>query len=235
MNNKIVIIITVLLPFFAKGQVVSDAKLWTSVAISKEVNDFEFSFEEAWRLNENFTHTDKIFTELGAEYKVIKGLALGLGYRFNKENDYEDRTYIINHRIDFNATYKYKINDVKLAVRTKLQSENGPPDDISPAYWRNKFTASTSFKKDFTPYVAYEFFYQFNDQQIINRNRLSLGTKYDFNKKSSIKLFYTFENRFNTDKPQHNHIWGIGYRYQLPKSKRKKEEEQQLQNESLIR
>jgi len=226
MNNKIIIAILVLCPLFAKSQVVNDAKLWTSVSISKKVNDFQFSFEEAWRLDENFTHTDKIFTELGAEYKVIKRLYLGVGYRFNKENNYEDQTHIINHRIDFGITYKYKIKKIRLAARTKLQTKSAPPNDINPTYWRNKLTVSTSLKKVFTPYMAYEFFYQFNNQQVITRNRFALGTKYAFNKKSSIKFFYLFENRFNTNNLKHNHIWGIGYRYQLPKSKRKKQEKQ---------
>ncbi|MCO6501256.1 MAG: DUF2490 domain-containing protein [Vicingus serpentipes] len=232
MNKKIIILIIILFPLFTESQVVSDAKLWTDVSIRKEVNDFEFSFEEAWRLDENFTHTDKIFTELGAEYKVIKALSLDLGYRFSKENKYEDKTYLINHRIDFGATYKYKINNIKLAVKTKLQTKSAPSDDINPTYWRNKLTISTSFRENFTPYLSYEFFYQFNDQQVINRNRLSLGTKYDFNKKSSINLFYTFENRFNTNNLQYNHIWAIGYRYQLPKSKRKKQEEQSSEDVS---
>lgn len=199
------------------AQVVSDAKLWTSVTVNKKYNDFKFSISEELRFNENISHVDKVFTELGVQYKVsaVKGLYLGLNYRFNRDNDYESENYDFNQRIDFSLAYKYKLNDFKLSFRTKMQSKTAPSNENNPLFNRNKLSIRYKANKIFAPFISYEFFYQFNDQNTINRTRVSMGTSYKINKRNNLKLFYTFENRFNTNNLRNNHIWGISYSLDL--------------------
>ena len=43
----------IIFPFIINAQVVSDAKLWAGLSITKKVNDFEFSFSEEVRMDEN--------------------------------------------------------------------------------------------------------------------------------------------------------------------------------------
>ena len=64
--NKVLVAILILSPFFTKAQVVSDAKLWTGVSISKKINDFKILFSEELRFDENTSHIDKVFSELGS-------------------------------------------------------------------------------------------------------------------------------------------------------------------------
>lgn len=208
--NKLFIILLILTPLLTSAQVVSDAKLWTAISINTKVEKFEFSFSEELRLNENFSHTDKFFTELGVSYEFIKDFDASFNYRFSRENDYETGNYDLNNRIDLGLSYKHKINNFRISNRLKYQTATASSTENNPTYLRNKFT--TSYKiKDITPYISYEFFYQFNDERVVNRTRLSFGGKYKINKNNSIKLFYTYENRFNDRQLKHNHIYGINY------------------------
>lgn len=208
--NKSIVLILLSFPFFGTSQVVSDARLWTAVSINKKINKFELSFNEELRLNENMSHVDKVFSELSASYKIFKGFRAKLTYRFTRENDYESRNYDLNSRIDLGLSYKHKINNLRISNRLKYQTESANHSDNNPTYLRNKFT--TSYKiNDFAPFISYEFFYQFNDEHLINRTRLSIGSKYKLNKNNSIKVFYIFEDKFNTTRLKHSHIYGINY------------------------
>lgn len=213
--NKLFIFILLLVPFLAKTQVVSDAKLWTGISISKKVNDFEFSFSEDLRFDENMSHIDKVFSELGADYKIVKGFYAGVNYRFSKDNDYESRNYNIRHRFDLSLTYKRKYEKFRFSFRTKFQTKSATPEENSPTYSRNKFAVKYKLKNDFTPFISYEFYYQFNEEKIINRTRISLGSAYKINKHNALKFFYLYENRFNVKTLKHNHIYGISYSFEL--------------------
>ena len=136
--RKIVVILFIL-PLITNAQVVSDARLWTGVTVSKKVNDFRFSFSEELRFDENISHVDKVFSELGVQYKVVKGLYVAMSYRFNRDNEYETKNYDMLHRIDFGATYKYKLNNFRFSVRSKFQTSSASPEDNNATYNRNKF------------------------------------------------------------------------------------------------
>lgn len=213
--NKALILILILLPFLTKAQVVSDAKFWAGLSITKKVNDFEFSFSEELRMDENVSHVDKVFSEIGAQYKIVKGFYIAANYRFNRDNDYETANYDIRHRIDLGLTYKRKLKDFRFSFRTKIQTKNALPGEINPTFSRNKFSVKYKLKKNLVSFVAYEFYYQFNEEKVINRTRFSLGSSYKINKHNAIKLFYMFEKRFNVKTLKHNHIYGVSYSIEI--------------------
>lgn len=213
--SKKLLIILLITPLFTNAQVVSDAKLWTGISISKKVNDFEFSFSEELRFDENFSHVDKVFSEIGAGYKINKSFSVALNYRFNRDNDYSNENYDLLHRIDFGATYKKKLNDFRFSFRTKIQIKSASLNENNPTVSRNKFSVKYKLNKKITPFVSYEFYYQFNNENIINRTRTSFGSSFELNDKSSIKLFYMFENRFNVNNLKKNHVYGISYSFDL--------------------
>jgi len=209
--NKKIIILLFLLPFFISAQVISDAQQWTNFSVNKKINDFEFSLGEEFRFDENITHLGKFFTEVGAEYKIKKGLYIGANYRFIRENDYETSNYNLAHRIDIGVGYKLKLSKLKLDFKTKFQVKSSLPEENSPTFNRTKVTTNYSINEKLTPFVSYEVFYQFNDQHIINKTRLSIGTKWAINDENSLKLYYLFDNKFNVKKLKYNHIFGVSY------------------------
>lgn len=218
MSKFLFYITLLLLPFIAKTQVVSDARLWSGISISKEYNDLKFTLGTEYRLDENFTHTDKVLGEFGAEYKFSKRFAGGINYRYARDNDYEEYSYELSHRIDIGLEYDVKFGEFKFKNRVKYQIQSAPKDENNPTYIRNKTTLEYKIenkKKDIKPYVSYEFHYQLNDEMVINRSRFSGGSKFDLNKRNSIKVFYIFESKFNTRNLKHGHIYGIGYSLEL--------------------
>jgi len=208
-------IILFLLPIISNAQVVSDAKFWAGITINKKIDNFNFSFSEELRLDENISHIDKVFSELGVEYKIIKGLYAGVNYRYCRDNEYETRNYNMKHRIDFGITYKHKINNFRLSFRTKVQTKSALPYESNPTFSRNKFALKYKLENNLTPFISYEFYYQFNNESVINRTRFSLGSSYKINKNNAIKVFYMFENRFNTTNLKHNHVYGVSYSINL--------------------
>ncbi len=213
--NRLFLVILFIIPAVVHSQIVSDAKLWTAFEVSKKVERFEFFIGEEFRMDENFSHIDKIFTEVGVGYEIIDGLSAGFAYRYSRDNDYSERSYDIRHRFDLGVSYKNKFQNIKWSVRNKIQTKPSNKNENNPTYNRTKFTIKYDLDKDFEPYTYYEFYYQFNDQHIINRTRISFGVKYDINKNHSIKSFYIYENRFNSDNLEHNHIWGVSYSMEL--------------------
>lgn len=212
--NKILTAILIFFSLSLSSQVESDARLWSGITVKKEIEDFEFSLSQEMRLDENISHIDKVFTEIGVEYKITKGFFASFNYRFDRDNDYETRNYDLNQRIDFGIAYKHKFDDFRLGYRIKYQTKTAHPEENNPTFLRNK--VNLQYKKDdFTPFIAYEFFYMFSNENVINRTRISLGTKYSINKKNSLKAFYTFENRFNVRRLKQNHIWGISYAIEI--------------------
>jgi len=219
MSKFYIYIILLMFPILARAQVTNDARLWTAFSLKKEFNDLELAFGFEYRLDENFSHTDKILGELGAEYKINKRLSISSTYRYSKDNDFEDFSYVLSHRIDIGFEYEYKIKwwgikGLEFKNRAKYQIESAPEDRNNDAFVRNKFKLDYK-KKDFSPYLSYELFYQFNNERVINRTRIALGAKYDITKKTAIKCFYTFESRINTNNLEYNHLYGIGYSIDL--------------------
>jgi hypothetical protein len=212
--NKWFILILFLLPLFSNAQVISDARLWTSFTASKKVEKFEFSLSHETRFDENISHIDKSFLEAGVDYKITKNVYGLFKYRFSRDNDYETRNYDIKNRLDLGLNLKYKHEKFRFGLRTKYQTKSANSYENNPAFWRNKFAVRYKVK-DLTPFISYEFFYQFNEENIINRTRLSFGGKYSMNKSNAIKLFYIYENRFNTTQLKHNHIYGVSYNIEI--------------------
>lgn len=211
-------IVLIIFPFFTNAQVVSDARLWTGISISKEFNNLEFTLGTEYRLDENFTHTDKILGEIEAEYDFTKRFSGSIGYRYSKDNDYEDNDFDLSHRLGIGLEYEFKLKEFKLKYRTKYQIESATSDENNSTYIRNKATLEYKIenkKKDIKPYISYEMHYQFNDVHSFNRSRLSVGTKFDLNKRNSIKLFYIYEYKFNRKNLKFGHIYGVSYSLDL--------------------
>lgn len=213
MNKKLFIFLSVFLPSLAFSQIVSDAKIWTGFSISKKIDDFKFSISEEYRRAENFSQTDKMFTEFDVSHKLIKNLSASATYRFNQDRNFEQGGFDFNQRLSLDLSYDYELNDFEFSARTRYQVsfETYSNDKLN----RNKFSVKYNFNKKLDPYLSYELFYQFNDVRAFNRTRFELGSKYKLNKNNSFKLGYIFENKFNRTNLEHNHIYFINYSIEI--------------------
>ena len=89
------------------------------------------------------------------------------------------------------------------------------PDENNPLVIRNKISLKYKVNKKISPYTAYEFYYQINNENSINRTRISLGSSFKTTDNTALKVFYMFENRFNVKNLKHNHVYGISYSIEL--------------------
>ncbi|PWH86114.1 DUF2490 domain-containing protein [Brumimicrobium oceani] len=218
MSKYFLFLLLLVLSTIASAQITEDARLWTGISISKEFNDLEFTLGTEYRLDENFSHTDKVLGEIGAEYKLSKRFSAGANYRYARDNDYEEYSYELSHRFDIGVEYDIKFWEFKFKNRVKYQIQTAPIEENNPTYIRNKTTLEYKIenkKKDIKPFISYEFHYQLNDQMTINRSRFSAGSKFDLNKRNSIKLFYIYEYKFNRKNLQVGHIYGVSYSIDL--------------------
>ena len=212
--NRLILILLLSIPFITNAQVVSDAKLWTGITLNKKVDKFSFAFKNQARFNENMSHLYKVFTDIGADYKIVKGLYVGANYRFNRFNYYETKNYELYHRFSLGIAYKYKIEQFKFSVKNRLQYGTSKGNKNSTTFNRTKFVIAYKANDQFTPYISYELFYSFNIKYIV-ATRLALGSKVKINENNSIKAYYFFGDSYNVNNIKHNHVWGVTYSIKL--------------------
>ena len=64
-------------------KVVSDLEQWTSIGISKKINDhWKLSLDQEFRFSNDISQFDTYFTDLGIDYKINKHFSVGANYRF---------------------------------------------------------------------------------------------------------------------------------------------------------
>ena len=101
----------------------NDAGLWTSITAEKKISQsFSASFNETFRFNENITELGNYFSEVGLDRKIVKGLSMGLSYRFINKRELDD-SYSPRHRYFFDVSCRKKIADFAISCRTRIQSQ----------------------------------------------------------------------------------------------------------------
>lgn len=228
------------LSFAQDSTVVSDFELWTGVSVKKSFLDKKLGLglKQEFRFDENSSHLDAYFTDLNADYEIIKGFQLGLGYRFirnNKNSGYknEDRFYV-------DANYKHKLERFTLRYRFRFQyhdeiGQTKEEGDYPDTKFRLRIKAEYDIKKwKLDPYLSFEAFFKretstFNYISSITETervsgfeklRFTLGTSYKMNDLMEIGAFYRIEqelksyrNFYNT--PATYYIVGINLTFNL--------------------
>ena len=104
---------------FSKAQI-NDANLWTSASLKTDITDnLTMSYEMCTRFYKNVTALDNYYNELGAEYKIIKGFAVGIDYRYSYKN--KESYFETVHRFCFNTSYGIKFDDLGLRVKFRAR------------------------------------------------------------------------------------------------------------------
>lgn len=218
---------------------VDEAHLWTSVGLNADItDDLKLSYETQVRFAKNVTSLDNYYNELGAEYKLMKGLDVSIDYRYSKKNK-EDYFETV-HRFCFNTSYGYKFDDLglKLKLRVRYQlpfdrlgvvNDNIYPDTKNTLRFKLKLDYTPLNLKLIQPFTSFEIYKGIRPVNIYNSidsYRLAFGATLDLPKRHSIDLYYIFEKEYRSAQ-YHNHIWGIQYNYDLfkdPLFEKEKEE-----------
>ena len=200
-------------------KVVSDLEYWTSIGISKKINDhWKITLEEEFRFTNDISRFDMFFTDLGLNYKFNKHFTLGANYRFY-QNKNKDGVFITEHRWSTDFKYKHKISRFTIAYRLRFQNKDEDffSNELGNNIYnlRNKLSADYNIKNfKLDPYFDVEVFRRFEngEDSYFNKIRWTLGLDYSITKKSDIELFYRIDNGLNQTYNKDTYIIGLGYK-----------------------
>ncbi|HNS13056.1 MAG TPA: DUF2490 domain-containing protein [Bacteroidia bacterium] len=197
-----------------------DAGLWSSVTVKHQITRrMAASLSEQVRLHQNISDVDQFFTDLGVDYDIKPSLKVSVNYRWMSKNKLT--YYSTRHRLYVDLTYKRKFKPVSITLRQRVQSqvesihssENGK---IPEWYTRTKLTLKLDLNKKYTPYIATEYYYVLDnlkeEDHVFDKSRYEVGVDYDFNRRSSLNLFYLIQKDILENKSR-DFVSGIGYTY----------------------
>lgn len=190
--------------------------LWAGANASKKINKkLGFSIGAQVRMPENITYTQSYLVELGASYKLIKGLELSGYYRFiNKRKD-ETKVWKNRHRFYTDLSYGNKLGPIKFENRLRYQhqfKDNDGEIGFDKSYLRNKLEFSYPNKSDFTPFVSGDLFYEIGG--VVDQLRPKAGVNYKINKKNAIEASI-FKNVDLVGTESSGPIIGLSYKVKL--------------------
>ncbi|MBL6872397.1 MAG: DUF2490 domain-containing protein [Flavobacteriales bacterium] len=201
MMNKSSFVLLLFFPFLLLAQE-QDFQLWTKVEVSHSLNKtVKLSFDQGYRLRENASLSDALFSNISLIYKINKPWSVAFGYRYI--NDFAIQTEV-KHRLftDLNFRKKHKRWEFKNRLRYQFQS------NVSTL--RDKMSATYNVRKTpLEPYTAFEIFYL---KQSLNKWRYTFGVSYPISKALNLSLYYRLQQEFNSNSPQ-LYILGVGFDY----------------------
>lgn len=223
MNKLLVsyLLIILLIPAIGLAQS-NDTKLWTGLAIEKDINKkLKGSIELEQRLDNNISSFDRLLIEPAISYELNKRWSIDLIYRLWYQQT-QERDYNFHNRVSMGISYSKVIKGIKFKVGSKMQY--GLPDSMEDDYFANKRLVSRNnikvsyaiFGSRFTPYLKYELFTllkRFNPHNY--QWRSILGTRIYVNAHTDIQLFYMLEHEYNVVNRMDSNILGISLRISL--------------------
>lgn len=221
MNKPLLFLFLVLLfPNLGLSQT-TDTKLWTGFAIEKKINKkFKVAIDFEQRFEKNISTFDRFLVEPTISYALNKRWSLGLIYRFWRKQ--ENQNYFNHHRASLAIGYRKEIKGIAIKLTSKAQY--GFPDANEDDFFATKKLVSRNsiklahsiFGTRFTPYMKYELFTSLERLNPLNYQwRLQGGTDIFINSKIDLRLYYIFENEFNTTNSIDSSILGIAFQYSL--------------------
>lgn len=197
---------------------VRDFESWNSVGIEKKFLDkkLTLALEQEIRMDENSSHLNIYFTDIHVEYKFLKTLKTGAGYRFIRNNKKDG--FVNEQRLNFDISYTQKIDRLKFGCRFRVQSRKVLSDnDKEYGYpivkYRFRFKGIYNIKNwKPDPYMSGEIFYSKETSTVnyietitekyevsgFQKFRFKTGISYPIKKIGELGIFYGFEKEFKS-------------------------------------
>jgi hypothetical protein len=219
-------------PLFAQD---ADNALWTTLDIKKKFkHGIALSFEEEYKMRENFSNTDKFETTFDLSWKPLSYLKGGIAYcridyNHPANNNNLSEYWELRHRYIAYLMGSYDFGRFSLSLKEKFQQTNrvgivSNANKSNPTnVIRSKFEVDYNIKKSaFTPYASVEIFYSLNEPdgiqdpaatKMVTEIRNNIGLEYALNKKLAIDagFLYCSEKGWDDDVRDANNIKVGGY------------------------
>lgn len=200
----------------------SDAGMWFTLGLDYKLNKkWSILVAEEIRFRENYSRLNLFYTNLGVEREFGKHWKTSLVYR-NIQRMNLDNSFIIRHRLMWDASARTKYRDFSFSYRHRLQVEyrginSVPTGKVPEWYSRHKFEIGYQYSKTWEPYVSAEFRYQIQDprneesEHTWHRARVIGGVNYKLNKRHKFGAYYLVQRVFNVSNLEHLYITGLEY------------------------
>jgi hypothetical protein len=207
--------------FIALSQT-KDAAAWFSFSTDQKLKKRLYShINSQIRFNENYSHPDYFFIDLGLNYKPLKFLEIEGAYVYNVKNSFQYQELFWRHQFYLSIIPSFSKGNFKISNRCRLQTDLDDYNftdanyDKQPSYnYRNKTTLRYKAADGFIPFCSFEFYYKLNNkkdwQNTFNRTRTILGFDYKFNKTFGIELYYMVQYQIVRKQPDYIYVLGIG-------------------------
>lgn len=234
MRNKL--FIAVVLSFFfskinAQEEDNKDFALWNSIGIKySPIKNLKLGVAQHLRLKEDASETDEYFTELQADFEILKNLEIGGGLRFIRENDNVGKIQGYEKHFRYQVDLSYKLDLIKrfdIGFRLRYQNKREldleeDADDIPTETLRFKTSFEYNIRKwPLDPEFAVELFNRKRDDASfigdakLSRYRLTFGTSYDLKKFGKLGVFYRYQENTRVDNDFQTTIVGLKYSYSI--------------------
>jgi|GEM_PF-1307343 hypothetical protein len=201
------------------AQIVSDAQLWKGVVLQKSFwkERVIVSLNEEVRLVQNFSTVGNAYTDLLAEYQIIKPLRAGIGYR------YSIRPEINTNRLYTDLSWDPKeIGRLTIDFRTRFQMDWSPVDRKNTFRQRMQFRYNLP-KTKIEPFVSLEPFFRAGPSFTFSSFRWMAGIRAPLNKKVDLRLGYAWDEETDEAVSDLSHVFTVRINVTLDKSEDSKE------------
>jgi hypothetical protein len=203
----------------AQGQ---DAALWAGMEFDKTiVKKVTAHVKFQGRLNENFTHADYGFIDIGLSYKLNDYVRFTSAYVMNSKNSALGNNWRLRQQWYGNARFAYKWNNFSISNRNQLQTDL--EDSRSSAgswFYRNKTVVKYKLKDSWQPYFSYEMYFRLGfrplHEGLIYRKRYSFGVEYSFSKNTSLQMGYLIQTQLKRKQPDEIYALTLGFNHSFP-------------------
>ena len=212
-------------------------QFWFSAGLKRELKyDLDASLNTNLRLN-NYGQLATLYQEISLKYTKLDWFRPSVEYRIITDYD-ELRNFDNSHRLNFNADFRHKVQQIKFGARLRYQMLIGgfatTGGDLDPAIRVKPHVEWDRPKSKITPEASVEFFY--NPQngpfgRTWNRVRYGLTLNFNLPGANEIGLTYYYGQRFNSKSNYNEHILSLEYTFEWKKAKKQKKKDDELEED----
>ncbi|MGB0456574.1 MAG: DUF2490 domain-containing protein, partial [Flavobacteriaceae bacterium] len=205
----------------------SDLEGWSSVGLNLiATKKLSFSVSEHLRSRNDISTVKNYFTQIKANYEVLKNFELGGGIRYITRNDDVGNKQGLESffRYQFDASYTQKINKIGVLLRLRYQNKNQlgmseEEGDIAQEFIRTRIGLGYKIKAvKLNVRLFAEHFNQPNNSKLEHtetRTRYTIKLSRKFKKIGGFAIFYGIqENNLNQEKTNKSFV-GFKYAYKI--------------------